>query len=131
MSLNPFTAIEKLINEHGSATILRERLALAADQFVTLEKENINLQESLSHAITKIQSLESHNANLEKQIANLTPSEEPGHKCPYCRKLTGKLERLEPHREHLLKVMGVKIGHYHCENPDCGKDYDEQINPKK
>jgi len=31
--------IEKLINEHGSATILKERIALANDQYAILEKK--------------------------------------------------------------------------------------------
>lgn len=74
MSLNPITAIEKLINEHGSATILRERLSFAADQFVALEKESVNLRESLSHAIAQIQSLEARNADLEQQLAKQKPA---------------------------------------------------------
>jgi len=36
--------IERLINEHGSAVILKERLALAADQYVALEKKISDLQ---------------------------------------------------------------------------------------
>ncbi len=31
--------IEKLINEHGSVVILKERIALAAEQYSTLEAE--------------------------------------------------------------------------------------------
>lgn len=38
--MNIFAAIEKLINEHGSAAILKERLALAAEQFKKIEEEN-------------------------------------------------------------------------------------------
>jgi len=36
--------IEKLINEHGSATILKERLELLKDQISILEKENAALK---------------------------------------------------------------------------------------
>lgn len=35
-----FGGIEKLITEHGSAAILRERISLAAQQYTILEKEN-------------------------------------------------------------------------------------------
>lgn len=56
--MNPLTLLEKAINEHGSATILKERLALAADQFKKLEDENRNLKEV--------------NATLEKKVAELT-----------------------------------------------------------
>lgn len=55
MKLNPITAlfdpIEKLINEHGSAAILRDQIALFKDQlailkdkFTVLEGENHNLE---------------------------------------------------------------------------------------
>ena len=47
MSLNPFTAIEKLITEHGSAAILRERLALASDQYAALERRISELTNAL------------------------------------------------------------------------------------
>src|SRR5262245_30180236 len=46
MSLNPLTLLEKAINEHGSATILKERLELAADKFKQLEEENKKLKET-------------------------------------------------------------------------------------
>jgi predicted nucleic acid-binding Zn-ribbon protein len=41
-----FQDIERLIAEHGSASILRERLALAKDQYTALEKQNAALKES-------------------------------------------------------------------------------------
>ena len=40
-----FGNIEKLITEHGSANILRERLLLAQDKYSTLEQRNKELQE--------------------------------------------------------------------------------------
>jgi predicted HTH transcriptional regulator len=47
MSLNPITALseqlQRLINEHGSAAILRDHLALFKDQVLLLEKENLRL----------------------------------------------------------------------------------------
>jgi hypothetical protein len=36
--------IEKLINEHGSATILSQQLALAKDEFARLERKKEELQ---------------------------------------------------------------------------------------
>jgi len=38
--MNPITLIEKLINEHGSSSVLKERLELLRDQISILEKEN-------------------------------------------------------------------------------------------
>ena len=39
--------LEKLINEHGSATIIKERLQLAADRFAALERENSLLKKTV------------------------------------------------------------------------------------
>jgi hypothetical protein len=61
MSLNPFDAIEKLINEHGSAAILKERLELAADQFSALERE-------LAKVKQEKQELEAANGDLRGQL---------------------------------------------------------------
>ncbi len=53
-----FDGIEKLITEHGSAAILKERIALAADQYAALEKK-------LSDAELRAKELESENQRLE------------------------------------------------------------------
>jgi len=44
MGIPLFGEIERLITEHGSATVLSERLALAKDQYSSLEKENLVLK---------------------------------------------------------------------------------------
>lgn len=44
MALPILGEIERLINEHGSAAILKERLALASDQYAALEKKVSELQ---------------------------------------------------------------------------------------
>lgn len=53
--------LQNLITEHGSASILRERLSLFVDKVSELEKKNRALQESLS-------SLHVENAQLRKQL---------------------------------------------------------------
>jgi DNA repair exonuclease SbcCD ATPase subunit len=72
MGIPILSEIERLINEHGSAAILKERLALASDQYSALEKklsdasareehlrsENARLRTDLEKAQKKIQSLE-------------------------------------------------------------------------
>jgi hypothetical protein len=45
MGIPVFSEIEKLITEHGSAVILRERLAFLKDQFDALEKEAKQLRD--------------------------------------------------------------------------------------
>jgi hypothetical protein len=65
MNLNPITAIseqlQKLITEHGSATILRDHLALFKDQVALLEKKEASLESE--NAI-----LRAENDELKKKI---------------------------------------------------------------
>ena len=79
--------IERLINEHGSATILKERIELANDKYSALEQKAINL----AHENKTL------NLNLEKaeiEIQNL-------------KKLTEKSpsDRLEEVREKILLAV--------------------------
>jgi regulator of replication initiation timing len=55
MSLNPLRWIEWLITEHGSSTVLRERLGLAKDQLRTLERENALLKSELDESRPRLE----------------------------------------------------------------------------
>ena len=57
-----FENIEKLITEHGSAAILRERLGLAADKYAVIEK--------------RVNELESENQGLRLQLEKSTKENE-------------------------------------------------------
>lgn len=63
--------IERLINEHGSAGILRERLALAKDEHAALEKKVATLAKENADLRRQNQSLELDNQELNEQIGNL------------------------------------------------------------
>ncbi len=88
--MNIFDGIEKLINEHGSATILRERIALASDQYIALEKkntlltkENTSLKSENSILKSENQSLKLDNEEQKIQIQNLEKRlKEGGNKSP-------------------------------------------------
>ena len=69
--MNPITAIEKLINEHGSATILKERLALAADQFANLEEKLSTIRDRLTESDRNEANLKSENNNLYAKVKQL------------------------------------------------------------
>jgi len=66
-----FDGIEKLITEHGSAAILRERLALAEAQHdaevsgLTTQRDQLRTQ--LAEAKAKIEGLEADNARLQAE----------------------------------------------------------------
>lgn len=68
MSLNPLSLLEKAINEHGSSTILRERIALVKEMLSKVEKERTELQ-------TKISKLEKEIIELRKQLDEQSVSE--------------------------------------------------------
>jgi FtsZ-binding cell division protein ZapB len=58
---------EKLINEHGSATILKERVSAFNDQVIELEKENSSLKSENSVLNKNITDLELKNNDIEKE----------------------------------------------------------------
>ena len=57
---------EKLINEHGSATILRERIALAEDKYSMLQEKNKHLSERNELLESKLKQAEEEIARLSK-----------------------------------------------------------------
>lgn len=61
--------IERLITEHGSATILRERLLLLKDEIRKIEKENTDLKAALS-------TCEKETAQLRRQLSDRTIQEQ-------------------------------------------------------
>lgn len=60
-----FDGIEKLINEHGSAAILRERIQLANDQYAALEQKAAALQ-------MQVKQLQAENVQLSQQLQQAT-----------------------------------------------------------
>ena len=52
---------EKLINEHGSAAILKERISLANDKYAILESKNVELEKRNTY-------LESENTRLRSDL---------------------------------------------------------------
>lgn len=69
MKLNPLTALtdslEKLINEHGSAAILREHVSLLKSQASIFEQKVIDLETENATLKTKIENLESEMQKLK------------------------------------------------------------------
>lgn len=72
MKLNPITAlfdpIEKLINEHGSAAILRDHVALFRDQLAILKEKFTVLETENKTLKTENQNLKTENKQLKKKI---------------------------------------------------------------
>lgn len=65
--MNILDGIEKLITEHGSAQILRERLLLAKEQMADLERKNAELSQTVGAQLGRIAQLEHENRELRSQ----------------------------------------------------------------
>ncbi len=93
MGANPITALSKqfqnLINEHGSATILKERVSLFKEHVTDLEKKNSELE-------AKILKLEADNRELKDQ------SEEQNQIINELKKLTDPHDTIEEIKINIL-----------------------------
>ncbi len=69
-TMSIFTDIEKLITEHGSAAILKERLALASDKYSALEEQVAKLRAENKSLKLQFNQSEQENQRLKKQIQN-------------------------------------------------------------
>jgi hypothetical protein len=68
-------SIEKLINEHGSASILKERIALGNDKYALLEDKVALLEDKITHLEPENQRLR---IDLEKAEAKIKNFENKG-----------------------------------------------------
>jgi len=69
--MNPIVYIEKLINQHGSSTVLKERLELLKDQISALEKRNSALKLNNTILRSKKNTIESQLNKARKEIERL------------------------------------------------------------
>jgi predicted nuclease with TOPRIM domain len=67
MAIPIFSEIEKLINEHGSAVILKERLGLAQDKYASLASENTALKAEIAVLKAENEALKLDNTQLKEQ----------------------------------------------------------------
>ena len=61
--MNPLSLLEKAINEHGSSTILKERIVLVKEMLDKVVKEKNELETKLKKAENKIEELKSQIPN--------------------------------------------------------------------
>lgn len=66
--MQPFDYIEKLINEHGSAKILRQQLAMAEQQHVTFQREILVLQAQNAELKTENMDLKAKAERLQAEL---------------------------------------------------------------
>jgi hypothetical protein len=66
-SLNPFKAIEELINEHGSAVIQGKHIAFLKEQLSILKEQFFLSEKRLGEALSRITQLEAENQKLKSK----------------------------------------------------------------
>ena len=117
--------LEKLINEHGSAVILKERISLANDKYSMLEEKNSMLEK-------KVEILESENQtfqlnlqqakqkirNLEEQLSKIHISNPDGYVCDHCG--NPSLTRTGSRPDPTFGDLGIKQKLFSCDA--CGKE---------
>lgn len=69
--MNIFGQIEKLITEHGSASILRDHVNLLKEHFALLEKQNASLKEDNKSLNSKLDACQSNLNQANSEIAQL------------------------------------------------------------
>lgn len=69
-----FGPIDKLINEHGSAAILRDRIALIKDQLAILKEKFTTLETEKRDTETENQKLKTENTKLKEKIQSYEKS---------------------------------------------------------
>lgn len=124
--------LEKIINEHGSATILKERISLANDKYSLLENKNKMLEENNSVLANKIDILQKENqtlrhnlkqteqkvGQLEEKLSKVHNSNSDGYVCDHCG--SSSLTRTGSRSDPTFGVLGVKQKLFSCDV--CGKE---------
>ena len=109
-----FNLFEKLINEHGSASILKEHLALVRAEYKALERKNTDLQaenESQKHELNQNNSRINSLQNELKSIKSI-------YVCDHCG--SPDLKRTGNKPDPTFGDMGVKQKVFTCNL--CGKE---------
>lgn len=123
-------SIEKLINEHGSATILRERIALLNDQHSAIEKQVVTLQQQVTNIQSENESLKLDKRQLQEQVINLATklshnTNPHGYVCDHCG--SPQLKRTGSRPDPIFAGVGIKQAIFSCES--CGKESAFTQNP--
>lgn len=113
--MNPITALtdqfEKLITEHGSATIQSKHISLLKDQFMILEKENAKLTSLYEKTESKNQMLKTENANLKSEIVQLKKKiqsyEKPSHNAAHTKEQEKILTFLAKHNDDMFPLEAI------------------------
>ena len=120
-----FETLEKLINEHGSAAILREHLALLHAEYAALERKNHDLGLECQQQQTELEQLEIKCRELEQHLLHFHDQNPLAYRCDYCGSI--RLKRSGSRPDPVFGDLGAKLAIFMCN--DCGKESAFSQNP--
>lgn len=103
--------LEKLINEHGSSAILKERLGLVAAEYEALERRASDLQLKNQAQASELQQLRSQVASLQAQFGSFQ-SAHSKFVCDHCG--SHAIVRVGSRPDPTFGDLGVKVAVYRC-----------------
>lgn len=116
--MNPLELVEKLINEHGSATILRERLGLLREQCAAQQRLCADLQAENRELKATLDQSQRRAAALEQELQALKAATMNRNVCDNCG--SPEIVRVGTRKHPVMGALGVREAIYHCGK--CGHD---------
>lgn len=105
--------LEKLINEHGSATLLREHLSLVKAKAAEQERRNDELEMQNKELNAALLQGKDRIRELEQQLDALTSGHVSGYCCDACG--SPRVRRTGSRPDPTFGVLGVKEGLFTCD----------------
>lgn len=109
--MNVLKLLEKLINEHGSSAILKERLGLVAAEYAALERSAADLQAKNQSQATELQQLHAQVGSLQAQLQSLQ-SAHGKFVCDHCG--SPAIVRVGSRPDPVFGDLGAKVAVYRC-----------------
>ena len=116
--------LESLINEHGSATILKERLGFVAAEYGALERRHADLQTQRQEQAAELEQLRARVALLQSELEALR-SAHGMLVCDHCG--SSGITRTGSRPDPLFGQMGAKLAVYRC--TACSGETTVALNP--
>jgi predicted RNA-binding Zn-ribbon protein involved in translation (DUF1610 family) len=110
--------LEKLINEHGSSAILRERLILIKAEYEALERKCSDLQSKNGALQLEVEQLRSRSGSLESELDMLKSGAFATYVCDHCG--SPDLVRIGSRPDPTFGDLGVKQKVFKCNK--CGQE---------
>jgi hypothetical protein len=111
---------KEIIRIGSTAGLSKDVIDLMEKKLALLTSENAELK-------TKVSAFEIEVRQLRRQLEDFQPVSKPGHLCPHCRRNTGDF--IGNKQSHIMQeaMLGLERAYYKCSNPQCKKEFNEEI----